>query len=185
MNIVLKLTSILVLLSGYVVAQDDRIKKTDSSIITTKYYEELNSIRVFNQLRSINKSYYTDYYFDNKKIKEHGVFLNDKCSGIWKEYDHNGKTLQVIDYNNGIIKYSDKKSFPSLAFQYKIKLKADSILSTVYSPEFVKKNIVWDIADSYVYNDPISDNWKNGLPITPKEFLLRYKVRFENKLYTI
>src|SRR5688500_4204663 len=56
--------------------------KTDSLVIETKYFEDLNSIRVFNTLDSVDRTYYKDYYFDTHKIKEQGVTEQGDCVGL-------------------------------------------------------------------------------------------------------
>src|SRR5471030_786581 len=80
-------------------AQKDNLVKTDSSMIETKYFKYLNSIRVFNKLKNKNKSYYTDYYYNTKGVREKGVFLNNNYYGIWKEFWPNGKLKRETDYN--------------------------------------------------------------------------------------
>ncbi|MFZ2905347.1 MAG: hypothetical protein WAZ98_03995 [Cyclobacteriaceae bacterium] len=84
--------------------------KTDSSVITTNTYEDDNSIREFNELDSVDRTYYKEYYFNTHKIKEEGIFEDNYCVGIWKYYDENGKLYKEIDFETGYKKlYTDKK----------------------------------------------------------------------------
>jgi len=164
-------------------AQEDKIKKTDSSVVETKYFTYLNAIRVFNRLKNQNKTYYTDYYYHPRKIHEQGVFLNNNCWGIWNEFWSNGKLKRQIDYNKGEIVYFDKKAYPSYTFENSVKLKADDIVKLCYGAEFFKKNIIWNISDSYMYRGDLSAEWTEKVNFTPTDFLFRYNIKFDNKTY--
>ncbi|MGZ3752217.1 MAG: hypothetical protein ACXVB0_11345 [Mucilaginibacter sp.] len=164
-------------------AQEDKIVQTDSSIITTKYFEAYNSIPVFNELKDKSKTYFTEYYFNNRKLKEIGVFVNNDCYGIWKAFLPNGKLKYKIDYTNGVIIYYDKKTYPYFDLQNGVKLKGDSILEKVYGREFFSKHIIWDIGHSYIYHKDLSGDWTDNLDIKPTEFLLRYMIKFGGRTY--
>ena len=164
-------------------AQRETVVKTDSSTIETKYFEDLNSIRVFNNLKTQNKSYFTDYYYDTKRVKERGVFLGNNSHGVWKEFWPDGKLKSVINHTAGVITYFDKKAYPFYDYQLSIKLKGDSIIRKIYSNEFLKKNVVWDIDHSYIYHHPYSGNWTDSLELKPEEFLLRYAIKLDGKIY--
>jgi antitoxin component YwqK of YwqJK toxin-antitoxin module len=65
--------------------------QTDSSIIETRTYPEFNSIGIFNELKDKSKTYYTELYYDTKKLKEQGVFVGGSAVGKWKEFFQDGK----------------------------------------------------------------------------------------------
>lgn len=166
-----------------ILAQEDTKVKTDSSVIITKYFDYLNAIRVFNELKDKNKSYYKEYYYDTKTLKETGVFINGDCFGIWKEFWPNGKLKRQIDYNKGIITFNDKKAYPHNGYLNKVKLKADSILKSIYSQTFYNKYIIWDINHSNVSTYTIVADWTDSLEMKPNEFLMRYKIKFNGDTY--
>ncbi|WP_377101727.1 hypothetical protein [Mucilaginibacter calamicampi] len=157
--------------------------KTDSSTIETKYYQSLNSIRVFNNLNKQNKSYYTDYYYDSKKVRETGAFLNNGSYGVWREFFPNGKLKREINYAIGKITFFNKTAYPFYDYQLNIKSKADALIKHVYGDEFFKKHIIWDIGGSFIYNGTLSGNWTDSLELKPKEFLMRYAIKFDGKTY--
>jgi len=181
----LKLSLILIFLARSIalLAQNEIVVKTDSSIIRTKYFKELNSIRVFNELKNQNKSYFTDYYYEPKRVREKGVFFHNECYGIWEEFWPNGKLKREINYTTGVLNYFDKKAYPFYDYQLTIKLKADAIMKRIYSEEFFKKYLVWDIQHSFIYNDQLSGDWKDNLGVTPEKFLIRYAIKFGGKTY--
>jgi len=169
--------------SASLFAQDETVVKTDSSIIRTKYFKELNSIRVFNELKNQNKSYFTDYYYEPKRVREKGVFVHNECYGIWTEFWPNGKRKREINYTTGVLNYFDKKAYPFYDYQLNIKLKADAIIKRVYSEEFFKKYLVWDIQHCFIYNDQLSGDWTDNLGVQPEKFLIRYAIKFAGKTY--
>lgn len=72
--------------------------RTDSSEIKTRYDEELNFIREFNQLDSFEVTYFKDFSFKTKKISEEGVFVEGDQKGIWSYYDSTGKLTSTKDF---------------------------------------------------------------------------------------
>jgi len=165
-------------------AQEDTRVNTDSSTIETSYDRGSNTIYVLNRLHSQHKSYCTIYYYYTHAIQETGIYVDDDCYGIWKQYRPNGTLKRTIDYSNGVISYFDKKAYRFYDYQNSIKLKGDSILKSRYSAEFFNKNIVWDIGNSIVYHGTLHGDWTDNLAKRPTGFLLRYKLKFDNKLYT-
>ncbi len=181
----LKLSFILIFMtsSALLFAQEEIVVKTDSSIIRTKYFKELNSIRVFNELKNQSKSYFTDYYYEPKRVREKGVFVHNECYGIWKEFWPNGKLKREVNYTTGVLKYFDKKAYPFYDYQLSIKLKADAIIKRIYSEEFFKKYLVWDIQHCAIYSDKLSGDWTDNLEVKPEKFLIRYAIKFSGKTY--
>lgn len=165
-------------------AQNNTSVKTDSSVIETKYYKDLNSIRIFNKLNGQDKIYYTNYYYDTHTINEKGVFLNGYYTGIVKTFWPNGKLKLQVDYNNSKINFYDKKAYPFFDYQNTIKLKADNIIKDNYSAAFFKKYVVWDISTSYIYNNLSSGSWVDALEGKPTRFLLRYAIIWAGKRYS-
>ena len=75
----------------------DKIR-TDSSKIETRYFEDLNSIREFNELDSFEIIYYKDFYFKTKKIRESGMMIGGDQKGIWTYYDTTGTITKIVDF---------------------------------------------------------------------------------------
>ena len=84
----------------------DRVR-TDSSEISTRYFEDLNSMREFNELDSFEIIYYKDFYFKTKTIRESGMFVGGEQKGIWIYYDSNGTATKRVDFGEW-----DKKARP-------------------------------------------------------------------------
>ena len=82
--------------------QENTISITDSSTIKTKYFVDINSIRVFNELNYKFITYYTEYYLDTKKIKEEGIYDHGYEIGLWKEYSQDGEVTREINYNDSL-----------------------------------------------------------------------------------
>jgi|GEM_PF-4680894 len=74
--------------------------RTDSSEITTRYDEQLNFIREFNRLDSFEVTYYKDFSFKTKEIRETGVFVNGDPKGVWSYYDSTGKLTSTKDFGH-------------------------------------------------------------------------------------
>lgn len=75
-------------------------KHTDSSLIDIKYDEELDYIREFNRLDSFDVTYYKDFSFRTKKIREVGTFIGGNEKGIWKYYDSTGALIRQQDFGS-------------------------------------------------------------------------------------
>jgi hypothetical protein len=164
-------------------AQNSNKVETDSSFIETKYFPSLNSIRVFNRLKGKDKTYYTDLYYRTRKLKEQDIFVNGYPIGVSKEFFENGNLKREIDYDNGIIIYFDKKTYPFLEYQNSCKLKGDSVIKSIYSTDFFNRYISWDISRSYMYNEQESKSWTDEIKNQPTKFLLRYNVKFDEVIY--
>jgi len=178
------LTLILITLPSLLLAQEDTKIKTDSSVIETKYFDYMNSIRVFNELKKEHKTYFTEYYYDTKRVKEKGIFVNDERAGIWKTYASNKKLIRQIDFDNGVITYYNKKLYPFYEFQNRKKLMCDSIIKSVYSSAFFNKNVVFNIHKSAIYTaDGSGEDWTGSLGTKPVNFLLRYNLKLDGHIY--
>jgi len=46
---------------------------------------------------------YQDYYYNSGILKEEGFYKNGKKDGEWCSFDENGKLVESIIYNNGVI----------------------------------------------------------------------------------
>jgi hypothetical protein len=165
-----------------VFAQEDTEVKTDSSVISTKYFKYLNSIRVFNELSNKAKTYYTDYFYDTKKIREEGIFNEDNdYLGISRVYSASGKLISETNHDSGTWTVYIKDEYPFYEIQNKIKLKADSLIQSIYGQVFFKKYITWKIDGSAIYNKNESGNWVDKFEKEPNSFLLRYNLRFDTE----
>lgn len=155
--------------------------KTDSSLIETRYYEYLNSIREFNKLDSIDRTYYRDYYFDTKAIKEVGVFQAGNCVGTWRYYDNKEKLIKEIDFESGDKKLYNGKVEPYDKIFEQMKIKANGIMKSYFGEEFFKHHLKWNPNDSYFYSANNSGKWFDIPEEKPTEFLFRYFIIFDKQ----
>jgi len=72
--------------------------RTDSSEIQTRYDEGLNFVREFNELDSFEVTYFKDFSFKTKKIRQSGVFVGGYEKGIWYYYDLIGVLTSTKDF---------------------------------------------------------------------------------------
>jgi hypothetical protein len=168
----------------------DRTQKTDSSVIEIKYFEDLNSIREFNRLGfvkfngldSITRTYYKDYYYDTRKIKEQGVIEGEDAVGLWKYYDANGFLKKTIDYKTGEKKFYGIKSDPYDDILLEMKEKADSTLIKHFGYDFFKDHLQWNPGTSYYYTrHEDSGNWFDIPEYEPEQFQLTYSVSLDKQ----
>lgn len=166
---------------------------TDSSIIETGYYaESLNFIRVSNRLNDGSKTYYTYYYYDTRNLKQEYIYdRNGYHTGFSKYYSKDGVLISTVDFKNGLWLYVDKDVYLSYELKNSMKLIGDSIIIEKYGEEFFKNNVIFDISDSYVFNDDKLNSWENKaedwedtVVSKPEYFYLCYNVKFsEDDIY--
>ncbi|AHM59330.1 hypothetical protein D770_05315 [Flammeovirgaceae bacterium 311] len=173
------LTLLILLLPVTLFSQEMTKVETDSSVIETKYYKGLNSIREFNELKNKDKTYYREYYYDTKILKQEGVFVDGDFVGISREYSADGDLIRVINHDAGTWSIHGKTEFPFYELQESIKLKGDSLIKEVYSKEFFEKHVVWSIGSSYTYNENESGSWSDVFESKPTKFLLRYDIMLD------
>lgn len=121
-------------------------------------------------------------YFYNGTIQLESTFTYDTLErpiGITKQYSKEGILEYSQDYDNGIWTVYNKKSYPFYDIQHNMKLKADSLISKMYGPEFLKNNTVWSVGGSYIYNENESGNWTDKFKEIPTKFLFRYDVKLD------
>lgn len=157
--------------------------ETDSSIIEIKDYEYINSIRIFNRLKKVNKVYYRDFFYDTKGVKEHGT-LNKKGVhiGSWKFYDKQSNLIRTIDYDRGTWYLIKSRRQPYYNLQRQIKLRGDSIIQHHYGKAFFDKHVSWNIFYSRVRNADTYEHWETNELFRPTFFLLAYNVHFDQEL---
>jgi hypothetical protein len=153
--------------------------KTDSSLIETRYYQDLNSIREFNKLDAADRTYYRDYYFDTKTIKEVGVFQGGNCAGTWRYYDNKENLIKEINFESGDKKLYNKQAEPYDEILEKMKIKATVVLKSYFGEEFFNHHLKWNASDSYFYSLNNSGRWFDIPEKKPSEFLFRYFVVFD------
>jgi hypothetical protein len=171
---------IMILYPMAIFAQDDTEFQTDSSVVITKYFKYLNSIRVFNELKNKSRTYYTDYFYDTKKIREEGIFSEDNDHlGTSRVYSPDGKIISETNHDFGTWTVYKKDEYPFYEKQSKIKLKADSLIQSVYGQDFFNKHVTWKIDGSAIYNKNESGDWVDKFEKEPNRFLFRYNLRFD------
>jgi hypothetical protein len=171
-------TVLLFFLTQALLAQETFIVNTDSSKIVTKFYPGGKEVR--ENIKKRNLVYYT-FYKNNNGIITSTAFYDTlgRYIGISKEFDDGGKLLYTIDHDKGIWNVSNKNDYPFYELQNKFKLKADSLVTAMYSKEFLEKNAIWNVVFSYLSNHNESGNWTNKLKSKPTKFMFRYNVRFD------
>ena len=157
----------------------DKIK-TDSSLIEVKYFEDLNSIREFNRLDSVDRTYYRDYYFTTCNVKEAGIIEDGICAGIWKYFNENGKLIKKIDYETGQKTLYDGKTEPYDDLLLKAKGNADSILQTYFGANFFHSHIRWNPNDSHFFGYESSGTWFDVPAEMPTEFRFSYYILLDD-----
>lgn len=162
--------------------QDDKIEKTDSSIIRTKYFEYLNSIRVFNELKNKKKTYYKDFYFTTKKIKEEGTFTNDEATGLWKYYSTKGKLEKTINYTTGKKKYFIKPRDAYDNIFINAQARAKAIIIEHFGKSVAERYVRWNPNNSYYYGSyNQSGRWFDVPDFKPIQFLFRYDILLDKE----
>lgn len=163
-----------------VFAQKSNFVKTDSSVIETKHFKYLNSIREFNELKSGNRIYYKEYNFTTKQLREFGVFEKGYSVGVWKYYSEDGQLLKTIDYDTNIKKLYGKISEPFDSVFNFIKHQADSLLKAKYGSVFFSGSMIQNTNRSYYYGSGTPGTWFEPSNYRPKEYLMRYDIRLSN-----
>ena len=156
--------------------------KTDSSVINTKYFEYLNSIREFNDLDSIRRTYYKDFYFNSRKLRERGVIENGDCVGLWKYYNSKGILEKEINFETGEKKIYGGKPDPFDEIFLEMRSKADSFLISMFGDDFFKNHIKWNPGHSYWYSRYGSGgSWFDTARWEPREFRFEYFVQLDRQ----
>jgi len=100
---------------NYNIAIDTLRHGTIITLIDGNYYSE--NIKKVNSPYSINYRFYKNSY----NIRSSGTSFYDAATGIYNEYDENGKIVKSIDYNN-IYKFSIQDLIALFKSKYKIDL---------------------------------------------------------------
>jgi hypothetical protein len=162
-------------------AQENTISITDSSKIETKYFVDINSIRVFNEVNYKFINYYSEYYLDTKKLKQEGTYDHGYPIGLWKEYSQDGKLIHETNYNDSIWCLQNRLYFRFFDLQLKMKNKADSLIAITYSQEFFDKHIEFNSMGSFIKNGKENLRWNEKIRNKPTNFTLNYDIRLDPK----
>ena len=154
--------------------------KTDSSHIEIKYYEDLNSIREFNRLDSVRRTYYKDYYFDTHTLNEAGTY-EDYAIGLWTYYNKKGELIKEINYDTGEKIICGNTPDPYDNDFLKIKATADSILVCYFGSAFFHDHIQWNASQSHFISDDGSGTWFDVSQGRPFSFMLNYSILFDKQ----
>lgn len=149
--------------------------------ITGEIFYEYRVIKTFDKSKDFIVG---EQFYDNiKQIKEIGKYDTvGRPIGIAKHYTKKGELQYIQNYENGEWIVYDKESHPYYDLQNKIKVKADSIISTMYGNSFLHDHSVWIVDGSYVSNDKIRrKRWTEMLKEEPTKFSFCYKVRLDSK----
>jgi hypothetical protein len=165
-------------------AQKNAISITDSSTIETKYFPDINSIRIFNNINYKDISYYTEYYLNTKNLKQEGIFDHGYPIGLWKEYSQDGKLVKETNYNDSIWCLQNRLNFKFFDLQLKMKNKSDSLIAITYSHEFFDNHVEWNSMGSFMHNAKEHLRWNQKIRNKPTNFVLTYDIRLDpNHIY--
>ncbi|MDP3146460.1 MAG: hypothetical protein Q8N66_13700 [Bacteroidota bacterium] len=171
-----------VLILKYNGKEKNHIKKTDSSVIETKFFPDFGYIGEFNELKKEKKIYYKQFDYATKILTEEGIWVNGWNVGLWKYYSADGKLEKTINYDNGETKQFSGTISPFKNYFDFIKSKADSILKTNLGLSFFQNNISWNASNSYYYGPSLAGRWFEETSSKPNIFLLRYDVLLEKDI---
>lgn len=158
-------------------AQETIKVHTDSSVIETKYFKNLNSIREFNELKKTDRIYFKEYYYDTKNLREIGVFENGYRVGIWEYYTQAGELEKKIDYTTNNKLLYNKTSEPYDRLFNSIKQLADSILIEKYGYYFFTNSVIQNTNRSFYFGSGTSGSWFETPDFRPNKFSLRYDIK--------
>jgi hypothetical protein len=149
--------------------------QTDSSIIKTNYYEYLNSIRIFNEIKGKNLTYYEEYFMDTKTLTTKGIFKSGWCSGIWKVYNKSGELTDIRNYDTGEWEVLNKEIYPNYDLQISVLQNAFEFIRQHYGKEFTDKHVKFNLNHSYKRTERTSKNWCEPL----NEAVMRFSLSFD------
>jgi hypothetical protein len=155
-----------------------RVKQTDSSRIETQQYPGGREVKEI--LRRKDQVYWRFYRNSGTQVTTTAMFNKaGRTIGLWTEYDDYGKMQYVIDCDRGTWRVAQLKAYPFFALQRRMKARADSLLAATYGQQFMQQYTVWNILDSYIYNEQESGNWTDQLIAPPTRFLFRYDLKLD------
>lgn len=175
------LLGILIITAFSTFAQKTTVVYTDTSIITTRYFQEQNGITEANELIAKYKEYFKSYYYDTKSIEKEGVFFCGYYVGEWRYYLPDGSLDTIINYDNNKWSVANKDKFPFFDVQQSMIKKGDSIIISKYGLDFFHKHIMWDENRSYVRCGNETKNWTDKLETLPEEYRLTYNIDLGNE----
>jgi hypothetical protein len=178
MKIIITLLS--TLLCFAVFSQEAVNVETDSSVITTRYFPDINSERVFNRLNYKPLCYYTEYYLDKESIKKKGVYSHGYPIGIWEEYNTDGKLIKQTNYNDSVWCYDNRDKFRFYDLQLKMKLIGDSLICNTYSKKFFKNHVEFNSMQSSMKNKNEYALWYERINERPTGYSLYYDFKLDN-----
>ena len=171
-----------VLILKYSGKEKNHEKKTDSSVIETKFFPDFGYIGEFNELKNKKKTYYRQFDYITKMLTEEGVWVNGYNVGLWKYYSADGKLEKTINYDNGETKQFSESISPFKNYFDFIKSKADSLLIVNLGANFFQNNISWNASNSYYYGPSLAGRWFEETSLKPNIFLMRYDVILEKNI---
>ena len=168
---------------------------TDSSTIEIHFENGRKYIEEFYFDKDLKR--FISYYSDNVTIKRESFSKKTSSGNVGKTrtYDSCGSLELIID--NDIPKWTpiNTDKYPYYLVLNQMKVKADSIIETIYSDVFIKEQLKWNIFDSYYFDKTSSQpsfsiSWLNQDSRkynSPTEFLVSYDLinsspRHDNKI---
>ena len=161
-------------------AQKPRIVKTDSSRIETTWYTAGKQVREI--ITAKDRVHYQFYRNHNRTATTRATYTKTwRPIGLTKEYDEQGHLLYTIDHDRGSWRAVQPKSYPFYDLQSAMKRKADTYIAALYGRSFLAKNAVWNVQESYLYNEGESGAWTEPMASKPVQFLFRYDVKLDGE----
>lgn len=152
----------------------------DSLLLIREKYPAVRLIKTFTKNKNV---VYYDYYYNGTTLLENACTYDtlETLIGLSQQYNEKGVLEYTLDYDKGGWVVHNKKDFPFLALQNNMQLKADSLVSKIYSRNFLKKHTAWNVGSSSMYNDNESGNWTDKFKDKPTKFLFRYDIILDDE----
>ncbi len=154
--------------------------QTDTSKIETKFYESFNSIRIFNEIKGKNLTYYEEYYMDTKTLTTKGIFKDGWCSGTWIVYNKSEEITDIRNYDTGEWKVLDQATYPNYVLQNAVLQKAIEFIQQYYGKEFTENHIKFNLNQSYKRTENTFENWCEPLNEPATKFSMSFDININD-----
>ena len=153
--------------------------ETDSSVIETKFFQYLNSIRVFNKIKGKDLTYYEEYFMDSKSLITSGIFKDGWCYGTWNVYNKLGQLTDIRNYDSGEWTVLDQTIYPNYNVQKFVLAKAFNFIEKNYGEEFTANHVKFNLNQSYKGTENTSNNWCEPLNESATIFSMSFDIEIE------
>lgn len=161
--------------------------KTDTSTIKIYIVGGIKHIEEFYNNKDLVR--HVDYFSNNKTIREQYYWnkAGTEEVGVHKSFNRDGKLKLMIDFENRTWKRGNTRQFPHYKLLIDMKSKADSILASMYSQNFIDNHLKWSMFNSDYFDKTYSQpsftiSWfeEDSYKYKPSEFIVSYDLIVEN-----